>query len=130
MTEKSLTQEDRISLRGIVSFVLGLLVILVLTLLAMRVMFDQLLAREVAQDPQPSPLVDPRLPRLPPAPRLQTAPERELRQMRDEEDELLRSYGWVDREAGRVRIPIDRAMDLLAERGLPARNRAAPSEAK
>jgi hypothetical protein len=39
----------------------------------------------------------------------------------DDERDRLSSYGWVDREAGIVRIPIDRAMDLLAERGLPAR---------
>jgi hypothetical protein len=39
----------------------------------------------------------------------------------DDAGRRLSSYGWVDREAGIVRIPIDRAMDLLAERGLPAR---------
>lgn len=35
------------------------------------------------------------------------------------QDEMLGSYGWVDEKNGVVRIPIDRAMDLLAERGLP-----------
>jgi hypothetical protein len=38
----------------------------------------------------------------------------------------LSEYGWVDRDAGIVRIPIDRAIDLLAERGLPARDGADP----
>ena len=33
----------------------------------------------------------------------------------------LNSYGWVDREHGVVRIPIEQAIDLLATRGLPAR---------
>jgi hypothetical protein len=33
----------------------------------------------------------------------------------------LNCYGWVDRSAGIVRIPIDQAMDLIAQRGLPAR---------
>lgn len=37
------------------------------------------------------------------------------------QNEQLNSYGWVDRSNGIVRIPIDRAMDLLAQRGLPAR---------
>ncbi len=33
------------------------------------------------------------------------------------EEELLENYGWVDREAGIVRIPIDQAIELLAEDG-------------
>jgi len=122
--------DEDIHLRGIVYFMLGLLVTLGLTLLVMRLMFDQLLAREVAQDPRPSPLVDLRLPRLPPAPRLQTAPEQELAQMRADEDQLLGTYGWVDRDAGQVRIPIDRAMDLIVERELQAPEPAAQSDAK
>lgn len=35
------------------------------------------------------------------------------------QDEMLSSYDWVDQQNGVVRIPINRAMDLLAERGLP-----------
>jgi len=35
------------------------------------------------------------------------------------QNETLSSYDWVDQKSGVVRIPIDRAMDLLAERGLP-----------
>lgn len=32
----------------------------------------------------------------------------------------LNSYGWVDRRNGVVRIPVDRAMDLILQRGLPS----------
>jgi hypothetical protein len=35
------------------------------------------------------------------------------------EDLLLDNYSWVDRSKGTVRIPIDRAMELIAQRGLP-----------
>jgi hypothetical protein len=38
---------------------------------------------------------------------------------------MLTSYGWVDRDAQRVRIPIDRAMDILLQRG-PGPLRAEP----
>jgi hypothetical protein len=38
--------------------------------------------------------------------------------------ELLEGYQWVDEQAGVVRIPIERAMELLAERGLPSRSAA------
>jgi hypothetical protein len=58
---------------------------------------------------------------LPPEPRLQTNPREDLLELRAREDALLATYGWVDRNAGVVRIPIDRAMQLTLERGLPAR---------
>jgi hypothetical protein len=64
--------------------------------------------------------------RLPPEPRLQSNPPNDLRELRAEEDKILSSYGWVDKDAGIVRIPIDRAMALVVERGLPAR---APEQA-
>jgi hypothetical protein len=56
-----------------------------------------------------------------PAPRLQVHPAEDLVDYQAREKEQLASYGWVDREKGVVRIPIDRAMDLLVERGLPVR---------
>ena len=45
----------------------------------------------------------------------------ESRQLREEELEMLNSYGVVDEGAGVYRIPVERAMELLVERGLPAR---------
>lgn len=56
--------------------------------------------------------------RLPPEPRLQRVPIADLTRLREREERLLTSYGWVDREAGVVRIPVERAMQLVAERGL------------
>jgi hypothetical protein len=44
-----------------------------------------------------------------------------LQKFRAEEEHLLTSYGWVDQNAGVVRLPIDRAKELLLERGLPVR---------
>ena len=45
------------------------------------------------------------------------------------QDETLASYDWVDQKAGIVRIPIDRAIDLVAERGLPVLPAGAAAEA-
>jgi hypothetical protein len=56
-----------------------------------------------------------------PEPRLQVDPHNELRQMRAAEEAALNSYGWVDKDSDRVRIPIERAMEILAKKGLPAR---------
>lgn len=58
---------------------------------------------------------------VPPEPRLQLNERAELAQSRAEEDAILESYGWIDRAAGVTRIPIARAIELLTERGLPAR---------
>jgi hypothetical protein len=58
---------------------------------------------------------------IPPEPRLEEHPGVAIEQLRGEEEKVLSSYGWADRKTGRVRIPIDRAMELQLERGLPAR---------
>ena len=54
-------------------------------------------------------------------PRLQVNAPSELRTMREAEDRMLNSYGWVDPQSETVRIPIERAMEILAQKGLPAR---------
>jgi hypothetical protein len=59
--------------------------------------------------------------KLPPEPRLEETPAPDLKAFRDSEEKALTSYGWVDQKAGVVRIPIDRAIELTAQRGLPSR---------
>lgn len=56
-----------------------------------------------------------------PAPQLEIDERTELNGIRQREEDTLSTYGWVDQNAGTVHIPIDRAMDLLAQRGLPVR---------
>ncbi len=67
------------------------------------------------------PLAQSQARRLPPEPRLQTNPRGDLLELRQKDDRILNSYGWIDRDAGVVRIPIEQAMTLTAARGLPAR---------
>lgn len=57
-----------------------------------------------------------------PQPLLETDERNELNDFRTEEAKQLNSYGWVDQKAGVVHIPIERAMQLVAERGLPLRS--------
>ena len=59
-----------------------------------------------------------------PAPQLEVNERTELNGERLREEDTLSTYGWVDQSAGNVRIPIDRAMVLLAQRGLPVRSGA------
>jgi hypothetical protein len=59
--------------------------------------------------------------KAPPAPNLQKDPFAEWEDLQRQNEEILSTYGWVDRPAGVVRIPIERAMDLALERGFPLR---------
>jgi hypothetical protein len=54
-------------------------------------------------------------------PRLQISPQADFSQFRRHEDALLNSYGWVDRDRGIARIPLDAAMDLVLKKGVPTR---------
>ncbi len=55
-----------------------------------------------------------------PEPRLIVIPAADFAELRAREDEELKSYAWIDRKSGIVRIPIERAMELILQRGLPA----------
>jgi hypothetical protein len=52
------------------------------------------------------------------APQLEITPRADLHRFQSTEAQFTQSYGWTDRSKGTVRIPVDRAMQLLAERGL------------
>ncbi len=61
-----------------------------------------------------------------PKPRLQRDDVEEMHDQLYDEEGRLQSYGWVDQDSGEARIPVARAMELIAERGLPVRSAAAP----
>jgi hypothetical protein len=61
-----------------------------------------------------------------PTPRLQTDDgDQDLADLHQREDLLLTHYTYVDSASGKVRIPIDRAIQLVAEHGLPVAPQAA-----
>lgn len=86
----------------------GLAAFLVLTPFALLLVYPESASRRARTE----------LPPLP-APRLQTNPAGDLRAFRQSEDARLSSFGWVDRDKGIVRMPIERAMGSIAERGMP-----------
>jgi hypothetical protein len=57
----------------------------------------------------------------PPAPNLQKQPFKDIYTLRQNENEKLSQYGWVDKDGGVTCIPIERAMEVLLQRGFPAR---------
>ncbi|MFI5280763.1 MAG: hypothetical protein ACHQU1_09720 [Gemmatimonadales bacterium] len=100
--------------RPIVVAGIGLTVALLLVAGLMLGLFDLLATRAARLSPPPNPLAAAEGPRLPPEPRLQVHAVRDLRELRAAESTILDHYGWVDKQAGVVRIPIARAIDLLA----------------
>jgi len=64
-----------------------------------------------------------------PNPKLEEDERGQLNGIRLKEEQTLSTYDYIDQKAGTVRIPIDRAMDLIAQRGLPVRAQAAPGPA-
>jgi uncharacterized membrane protein len=102
-------------------FAIGLVIVTVFSVGLVAGVFQYLLHREggIPASRMESPAQDAR--QLPPEPRLEETPALDLKEMRDAEHQVLTTYGWLDQSAGIVRLPVDRAMDLVVERGLPAR---------
>src|SRR4029077_13921273 len=59
-------------------------------------------------------------PQIPPEPRIEVAPSEQILTLRAHEEHVLTSYSCVDQKSGTVRVPIDRAIDMLAQKGLPS----------
>jgi hypothetical protein len=109
-------EESDVVLRPVVIAGVALLIVVLLSALAMFGLFHVLANEEARLSPPANPLAAAEGPRVPPEPRLQTHPVRDLEELHKAENELLTSYAWVDKSAGTVRIPIDRAIEILAER--------------
>ncbi len=105
------------TLKSALMLMLMTLGFVVVGVVSMYFLFGLVIDYRASKDTPPSPLEDSRAPFT--GPRLQVAPPLDMDEMKAAENEVLDSYGWIDREAGIVRIPIDRAIGLLAERGLP-----------
>src|SRR5438093_6743459 len=116
-----------INFRGVLAFGAGLIVAAIAIHFGIWLLFHFFQAREAQKAALEYPLAAGQQNRLPPEPRLQpsppgwSTPREDLQKLRAEEDEILRSYGWVDKNAGIVRIPINEAMKLTVKKGLPVR---------
>jgi hypothetical protein len=75
-------------------------------------------AKRAAEAQPPAPPMGAMAQKLPPEPRLEAHPSLDMKQMRTDEDQLLNQYAWIDPDKGVVRIPVDRAMELILEKGL------------
>lgn len=111
MAEQEFDRE--ISYRGLRIFGIGLAVLVLVSAFLMWAFSDFLRDRLVAADPPLPALPEARQPHTPPGPRLQTEFTSDVERLRQTEEALLTGYAWVDRGADRVRIPVERAMELV-----------------
>ncbi len=111
------------NVRAVLRFGFWMVVAAVVIYAALFGMFQYFDQQAAASDPAKNPLLaGEKLPETPaarfPPPQLQSSAAEELEKFRAAEDRKLSSYEWVDRNAGIVRMPIDRAMQMVAERGV------------
>lgn len=104
----------------------AVLAILIVAVMWAMVHTYNFFAKHESLGPPASPFENQR--ELPPQPRLQPHPSTDLKRYCEIEQQQLSTYGWVDEQNGLVRIPVDRAMDIVLQKGLPARpaNQVAP----
>ncbi len=120
-------EHEDLSPRGVMYFMLGLAVVVVVIYLIVFGMYHFLDTYEKAHQTAMSPMVAPQADtrtvthadtQVFPQPRLEESERSQLRQFIEQEDDKLATYNWVDKDKGVVQIPIDRAMDLIVQRGL------------
>lgn len=122
-------ERNDVSTRGVVRFLVTLAVAAVVIQLGLWGLF-RILARQSRSEDRPlTPSVARAMKRLPPAPRLEDRPLAPRTKLNAQENARLTTYGWVDKNAGTVHIPIDRAMELLSQRGLSERAGPPPAPA-
>ena len=142
------TEPDAVDVRSIIGYGVGLTVVVVISQIAMWLMFNGMASSaDAAAPPKVYPLAAESDTRRPPEPRLQTGVRTEhgqlftemkpdavgvreaLSELRAEEEATLSNYSWVDRNNNVVRIPIDDAMKLVLQRGFESRETVAAAAA-
>ena len=111
---------------GVFTFLVILGIVLVVVSLVCWGMFRYFSAHAVSRSASDSPFADAR--QLPLGPQLQVNPREDWLKYRQEQEKSLETYEWVNRPAGTVRIPIEKAMELLVKKGVPVQgdSQAAP----
>ncbi len=123
-------EHEDLNPHGVMYFMIGLAVVVVVIYFIVFGMYHFLDTYEQTHQAAMSPMVTPQTDTRTvthadtqafPEPRLEESERTQLRQYIEDEDRKLVTYDWVDKNKGVVQIPIERAMDLIVQRGLPVR---------
>lgn len=117
-------EESDVNVRAILGYGLGLLIVAVIVHVFLWWLQGTYARQNERAQTQVYPMAAGQQDRLPPSPRFQENPQQELLDLRAKHEELLNGYGWVNKESGIARIPIEDAMKMVVERGLPTREAA------
>ncbi len=109
-----------VNIKGLFQFAFWMAVVLAVSLVGMRFTFN-FYKKSQPLGPTASPMVTLNDRMLPPIPRLQVLPHQELQEYCQAQQQEVNTYAWVNQPSAVVRIPIDRAMELILAKGLPAR---------
>jgi len=121
--------DREIDVRGIVKTGAWLAAVTIAAFLVAWGYYRLLAKDERRQDPKPTPIALTMPPPSRPGPQLQASPESELAAFKQSEVQRLESWGWMDETAGLAHVPIERAMEAVAEAGsLPDFTPAPPSQ--
>jgi hypothetical protein len=104
------------NVRGVFGFLVVLSIVLVFTAIVCWGVFKYYSASRASLTPT-SPFSNTR--QLPAGPQLQVNPRQDLLNFRAQQEQSLESYSWENKDDGTVRVPIERAMEMLLKQGLP-----------
>ena len=129
-------EHEDLSSRSALYFMAGLALLCLVIYLVVFGMYRFLDSYATAHQPPMSPMVTPEADTRTvtpgnaetfPQPRLEENERTQFRSFIEDQDRKLATYDWVDKDRGTVRIPIDRAMELIEQRGLPVHAEGASS---
>src|ERR1700676_3604598 len=128
MTNHDGFEQEDLSSRSALYFLAGLVLVGLVVYLIVFCMYRFLDRYATAHQPPMSPIITPQADARAvttenaetfPQPRLEENERTQLRSFIEVQDRKLATYDWVDKDRGTLRIPIDRAMELIEQRGLP-----------
>lgn len=122
-------EHQDLSARGIIGFLVGLIVTVALIHLIVYGLYKFMASEKLVSTPRSAGIITPNkiLPQGQdpvlrfPQPVLQPDPAADLDKFRATNEQQLNTYGYVDQGKGVVHIPIERAIDIVAQQGLPTR---------
>jgi len=137
-------EHEDLNPRSVFVFLVVLAVICIGAAIVIVGMYKYLDAYQRAHQPPQNPLVAPKVEKTRPTaaetradiratfpePRLEEDERSQLNTFLAEQNHQLNSYGWVDEKAGVAHIPIERAMELTVQRGLPVISQNAAASAQ
>lgn len=126
-------EHQDLSPRAIIAFLVGLIVTIAIIQFVVYGLYYFFSGNRVVPEPRSASIITPSN-TLPagqdpvqrfPQPTLQPDPPADLNKFVAREEQHLNSYGYVDQQKGIMYIPIERAIDIVAQQGLPTRQQPA-----